>query len=460
MRKPPFFHTVSSTAFLRPDPDVPARIRKAAAALRALPREALTPSEAWIEDNAAPLLREASARIREARQLPPLPAMSGVPRALLLARKICAADDEEIDEGLVLLRRFFPARPLPRLQVEHLTDERRTLAVVPTLLTSPRQALRAAHHLAVLHCADPEMDCLLLSDFADSLRETEPEDEGVLSALRESISALNERFGGGFLCLHRARQWDAQQQRFTGRERKRGALESLNRLLVGREQEDRFLYASCPPDTLKNRYAYVITLDADTFLPPGAARQLAGAMEHPLQKGRVAVIQPRMEAAPDRVKTRTQKWLGGRGGTDPYHLAVQDVYQDVMDAGSFVGKGIYAPRLWLERLEGRLPPGRLLSHDLIEGEIAGCALAEDIALFDGHPARLAGWQKRLERWTRGDWQLLPFLRDRRLSLLSRHKIWDNLRFSLVPASRLALLSLVAARLPLLIPLALPWPASG
>ena len=102
MRKPPFFHTVPSTARLQPDPGVPARIRKAAAALRALPREALTPSEAWIEDNAAPLLREASARIREARQLPPLPALSGVPRALLLARKICAADGGEIDEGLVL----------------------------------------------------------------------------------------------------------------------------------------------------------------------------------------------------------------------------------------------------------------------------------------------------------------------------------------------------------------------
>ena len=80
MRKPPFFHTVPSTARLQPDPGVPARIRKAAAALRALPREALTPSEAWIEDNAAPLLREASSRIREARQLPPLPALSGTPR--------------------------------------------------------------------------------------------------------------------------------------------------------------------------------------------------------------------------------------------------------------------------------------------------------------------------------------------------------------------------------------------
>jgi hypothetical protein len=29
-------------------------------------------------------------------------------------------------------------------------------------------------------------------------------------------------------------------------------------------------------DELRHRYAYVITLDAVTFLPPGAARQLVG----------------------------------------------------------------------------------------------------------------------------------------------------------------------------------------
>ena len=734
MRIPSLSSRPHPLARLRPDPGLPARIRRAAFALRSLKRDRLTPSEEWIEDNAGFLLREAAARIREAKSYPPLPARAGVPRVLLLARQVCQKDAEEIDEGLVLrtakenpdgaeyrwdetgalgcalaialleglddalekclsapaltrraekwaedfaaerradlpeedgllfrvldclsdrenpdallradealssrggaeeilrlsrekrslegrqtgrtvrflralphlpvhriaqrlcpaarilreeatfrrmdddgrdlyllsvrriadkcrvpdsetaaaslrlarahegmegeagfyllrrpdllmtelgrkrryisdkhrqrlflaplylgaglsgllltvagvplwavpagvlcaselirliyfrlLRHFFPARPLPRLKMEHLTEETRTLVAVPVLLTSRRQALRSAHHLAVLRCADPEADYLLLSDFADGPREEEPEDAGILAALREAVSALNQRWGGGFFCLHRARQWDERQQCFTARERKRGALESLNRLLCGESSEDAFAYASCPLKSLSGRYAYVVTLDADTFLPPGAVKQLAGAMEHPLQKGRVAVIQPRMEVAPDRVKTRTQKLLGGRGGADPYHLSVQDVYQDVLDAGSFVGKGIFAPRLWLDRLEGRLPAGRLLSHDLIEGEIAVCALSEDIALFDGHPARLAGWQKRLHRWTRGDWQLLPFLWDRRLSLLSRHKVWDNLRRSMVPAARLFLLLLGTARFPLLILLALPWPLKG
>ena len=172
---------------------------------------------------------------------------------------------------------------------------------------------------------------------------------------------------------------------------------------------DKILYASCDLSSLRGRYAFVITLDADTLLPPGAALQLAGAMEHPLQKDRVCVIQPRMETAADRAVTRVQRWLGGPGGVDPYQLAVQDVYQDALGKGSFVGKGIFDPAAFRAALQGRLPRGRLLSHDLIEGEIAGSALAEDITLLDGHPARLGGWQKRLHRWTRGDWQLLPFL---------------------------------------------------
>ena len=126
-----------------------------------------------------------------------------------------------------------------------------------------------------------------------------------------------------------------------------------------------------------------------------------------------------------------------------------------------MGKGIYDPGLFLEKMEGRIPAGRLLSHDLIEGEISGSALAGDIVLYDGHPAKLSGWHKRLHRWTRGDWQLLPFLTDRRLSLLSRHKIWDNLRRSLLPAGQMMLLLGGALfNAPLLFLLGLPWPARG
>ena len=51
--------------------------------------------------------------------------------------------------------------------------------------------------------------------------------------------------------------------------------------------------------------------------------------------------------------------------------------------------------------------------------------------------------------------MLPFLGDRRLPLLSRHKIWDNLRRSLLPLARVTLLFYAARRglLPFL--LALP-----
>lgn len=362
-----------------------------------------------------------------------------------------------------LLRRRFPARLIPRLRIRALSPAQRTLIVVPTLLVSRKQALHMARQLSVLRCASPEknLEFMLLGDFADSAAEAQPQDQELLAAASAAVDALNAQYGGGFFYLHRARRWDGGQRRFTGRERKRGALEALNLLLTGRECPDAFDYASCDLKFLRERYAYVITLDADTFLPAGAALALIGAMEHPLQKGRIGVIQPRMAVAPDTVRTRAQRLLGGRGGADPYHLSAQDLYQDVFGKGSFVGKGIYQPAYFLDKMAGRVPAGRLLSHDLIEGEIAGSALAEDIVLYDGHPARLSGWQKRLHRWTRGDWQLLPFLGDRRLSLLSRLKIHDNLRRSLLPAAQAGLLLLGAGLdLPLLCLLGLPWPIRG
>ena len=362
-----------------------------------------------------------------------------------------------------LLRRRFPARMLPRIRLKRLDRDTRTLVAVPTLLTSRKQALQMVRQLAVLRSAnpDPYLDFMLLADFADSPLESRSEDAEILEAAKMGLDALNRQQGGGFYYMHRARAWDAGQRCFTGRERKRGALEELNHLLTDGKGTDAFLYASCDVSLLCGRYAYVITLDADTFLPPGAACQLVGTMLHPLQKGRVGVVQPRMEVAADTVKSRVQLLWGGIGGVDPYHTAAQDIYQDLFRRGSFVGKGIYEPRAWLSALKGRLPRGRLLSHDLIEGEITGSALAPDIVLYDGHPASVAGWQKRLHRWTRGDWQLMPFLKDRRLSLLSRHKIWDNLRRSLAPLAQVLLL-LAGAGLnrPLLFLLALPWPLRG
>jgi cyclic beta-1,2-glucan synthetase len=82
-----------------------------------------------------------------------------------------------------------------------------------------------------------------------------------------------------------------------------------------------------------------------------------------------------------------------------------------------------------------------LSHDLFESLFARAALATDIELLDDYPASYESYAKRLHRWTRGDWQVARWLfshtRDRSsqkapntLPLISRWKIFDNLRRSL------------------------------
>ena len=357
-------------------------------------------------------------------------------------------------------RKHFPARMLPRLQKKHIAAQR-LLVVIPTLLTGEKQALRMAAHMNALHAATPHADFMLLADFADSREPMTQEDAAVIRTARAAIDALNQNAAPAFYYFHRARTWDESQECYTGRERKRGALESLNLILCGKACPDTFLHTTVPLEQMHHRYDQVITLDADTVLPPGAAARLQGAMLHPLQKGRIAVIQPRMETLSSAIRTRIQHFLSAPGGLDAYQRLIPNVYQDVFGRGSFAGKGIYDPRLFLERTEGRLPAGRILSHDLIEGELAGSAQAEDIVFFDSQPSRLSGWQKRLHRWTRGDWQLLPFLWDRHLSLLSRWKMYDNLRLSLLPLCQMALL-LGGAFLqhPFLMLLGLPYPIRG
>ena len=124
---------------------------------------------------------------------------------------------------------------------------------------------------------------------------------------------------------------------------------------------------------------------------------------------------------------------------DAYPVSVSNLYQDLTGRGNFGGKGVFDVRAFMASVEGKLPEGRILSHDLIEGELAGAAFAGDISFYDGFPETFSAYLKRLERWTRGDWQLLPFLFRRGLSGLSRLKLLDNLLRSLALPSLFALL---------------------
>src|SRR5471030_767950 len=252
-----------------------------------------------------------------------------------------------------------------------------------------------------------------------------------------------------------------------GWERKRGKLEEFNRLLRG--ATDTSFNVQVGEVGILPSVRFGITLDTDTRLPRDAARDLVGIISHPLNRPRVdpvlkrvtegyGILQPRvsvtMASAAGSLFART---YAGHTGVDPYTTAVSDVYQDLFNEGIFTGKGLYDVDAFMASLKGRVPENTLLSHDLFEGLYARTALVTDVEVVDDYPSSVLAHARRQHRWVRGDWQILwwlfPFvpsptgLQRNRLPLVSRWKILDNLRRSLMAPATVAILLLGWTRLP-------------
>ena len=405
--------------------------------------------------------------------------------ALVLLAFLAAIPASDLSVALVnrAVMAVLGPRSLPRLELhDGVPPSLRTLVVVPTLLTSEADIDEQVSRLEIHFLANPDGDLhfALLSDWRDALTETRPEDARLLGAAIDGIARLNGRNGpapaGGarFLLLHRKRLWNAGEGTWMGWERKRGKLDELNRLLTG-ASDTTFTAIGGRTPAVPPGVRYVITLDADTLLPRGAAARLVGTMAHPLNRPvfdarsrRVvegyAVLQPRVTPTipPERGRTLFQRIFAGPAGIDPYAAATSDVYQDLLGEGSYTGKGIYDVAAFTAALEGRVPENSLLSHDLFEGIFARAGLVTDIELFEEFPTDYEVAAGRQYRWARGDWQLLPWLikgdvqdgtRRGWLPLIGAWKIVDNLRRTLSPPA--AWLTLVAAwTLPL--GLALMW----
>ncbi len=356
-----------------------------------------------------------------------------------------------------LLPVFVRPRRLLKLEIDAAGEARRTLVVVPTLLSSSRRAEEMCAQLEELGCLekDTDIDFMLLGDFRDGTARREQEDAKIAAQTRRRIEELNLRAGREkYIYLQRERTFYEKDGRWMGWERKRGALMALNSLLMGESGAERAFLAMDPACArLAGRYVFVVTLDADTAMLPGTLHKLIGALAHPLNRlheidGRregYALLQPNMEMRASACANRFVRLLAGRGGMDGYPVTVSDLHQDLTGRGVFGGKGIYDLAAFHTALNGALPEGRILSHDLLEGLVCRAGFLSDVAFYDGFPASFSGYVRRLERWTRGDWQLLPFLfsdkafaSPRSLDALDRIKLLDNLLRSLAQPALLAL----------------------
>ncbi|MES1972917.1 MAG: glucoamylase family protein [Pseudomonadota bacterium] len=339
----------------------------------------------------------------------------------------------------------------------------RTLVVVPIMLTRSEAVAEQVERLEILHLASIEGDIqfALLSDYGDAASETVDGDEALLRAAVEAIARLNTRHGPApagdrFLLLHRRRVWNESQRCWIGWERKRGKLQELNRLLRG-ARDTSFLAIDGRHPSVPQNVRFVITLDADTKLPPDTVRRLIGKMAHPLNQPRLepasnrivegyAILQPRVTPSLPTGDEGSiyQRIFSNLNGIDPYAAAVSDVYQDLFGEGSYAGKGIYAVDAFEAALDGRVPESTLLSHDLFEGVFARAGLASDVEVVEAYPTRYDVASLRSHRWARGDWQLLPWILGWSALLGNAHptaatmpqsgrwKMVDNLRRTMTP----------------------------
>jgi len=364
-----------------------------------------------------------------------------------------------------LVSRLMRPRLLPSMDFSHgIPDDSKTMVVVPTLLVSEANASRLLEDLEIRYLANREANLYfaLLTDFADADRER-TENDSVLKGCAEGIERLNARYGskgeGPFYLFHRPRRWNAAQSKWMGYERKRGKLNDLNRLLLGRGN----CFETVSGDqALLREIRYVITLDTDTQLPRETAAKMVAAAAHPLNRpvldpetGMVkegyALIRPRVAVSMESAgRSRLAQIFSGQTGFDPYATSVSDVYQDLYGRASFTGKGIYDVQAFDAAVGDRFPENAILSHDLIEGEYARTGLLTSVELVEDGPTTYDAFAKRKHRWVRGDWQLLPWLSNRApaprgewarnpLPFLSRWKMFDNLRRSLFEISILLLL---------------------
>jgi len=341
-----------------------------------------------------------------------------------------------------------------------------TLVAVPAMLSSTRSldALVESIEVRFLANRDVNLQFALVTDFTDAPEETMPGDASLLQAAKNRIIALNKKYersrNDTFFLFHRPRRYNEHDRIWMGFERKRGKLAALNNALLGRPSDD-FSVIIGEKDVYTS-IRYVITLDSDTQLPRDSAWKMIGTIAHPLnhpvyseKKMRVTdgytILQPRVSnSLPAADSSLYAKMHGNEPGTDPYTRAVSDVYQDLFQEGSFIGKGIYDVAAFEKVLGNRLPANRILSHDLLEGSYARSGLMSDVQLYEEYPTSFEADMKRRHRWIRGDWQIARWLfpvvpgGDGRgvhnpISVLSGWKIADNLRRSLVQPAIVLLL---------------------
>ena len=380
-----------------------------------------------------------------------------------------------------ILGKIVKPRAIPKLDMLNtgVPKEYSTIVVIPTIIKDKYKVRQLMRKLEVYYLANKSENLYfaLLGDCSSGPNKDEVFDYEVINEGTKQVEILNKKYNNNqtgipkFSFIYRKRFWNGNEECYLGWERKRGLLNQFNEYLLGHE-ENVFRINTLEEWRKKNniriipKLKYVITLDADTELVLNTGLEMIGAMAHILNQPEIndenncvikghALIQPRVGINLDSSKKNLfTQIFACDGGVDPYTNAISDIYQDNFDEGIFTGKGIYELETFSKVLKNEIPENKVLSHDLLEGNYLRCGLASDIMLMDGYPNSYSSYKTRIHRWTRGDIQIIDWLKkfiiDKKeikkknpLNFLSRFKIFDNVIRAILPITCVILIITLA-----------------
>ncbi len=359
---------------------------------------------------------------------------------------------------------------IPRINLKKLTDKPKTVVLVSTLLPKPADAPQLKKRLEQLYFSnsDPDMYYCILADFGECQFPTDEKDESHIAAARRVLESLNQKHQNRFMLFLRARTYNKTQNRYSGWERKRGAITEFVRYVKGEKVS---LHTFVGDSYVLPQIKYIIALDADTNLLYESAQTLVSAAIHPLNRPVIGsegvvvegygILTPKISTDLESARsTAFSRVMTGCGGVTAYDTKDKDFYQDFFAETIFAGKGLIDLDCFYTLLSDRFPENQILSHDILEGAYLRVGFVSDAEMTDGAPQNMTSWLSRLHRWIRGDWQNICFTASRYksggkvyenpINTLSKYKLFDNLRRSLTPVA--SLLCLIAA-------LFAPWPDS-
>lgn len=297
-------------------------------------------------------------------------------------------------QALLLLRR----RPHLDCEPRRRPDSRGTAVVLPVIVRNEGDIAAigrfVSHHLALLEGAADTL--IVLADPVDGPATTMDEDERI----RIDLERLKVEFGDDrLLVVWRVRRWSASENCWMGWERKRGKILDFCRLTAGQDAPD-FQITRRTRERLRLIHSF-IALDLDGRLAPGAAAELAACAE-----GDAAFVTPTLLPLPGARGSVFARLFYGPSPEEQDAITAPSFHRDVLDRPLYFGKGLIRIRPFLERVDGILPDGVVLSHDHLEGFLGRVQHCPGAVLLEDDPQSWSGWRDRQMRWVRGDIQAL------------------------------------------------------